>query len=215
MERPIDLTTPLSFRTSFGFPLQSALARREVIIGALLLVFLPGVGWLLNMGHRIQMVHRMQHGLSAWPAWTDPIALLRHGFVTLLGMIYWHLPGATVMAIGLRFDQKIVVAIGALLFLCGTVAVPGYMTHYCREFSVREVFSPVLAIRRIRGAGPLYWRAWSIAASALALSFVGLLGFGFLFFVTSVWFWQVAGFSFASVFTQTYGLRKSSSTAAS
>jgi hypothetical protein len=206
--RPIDLSTPLSFRTSFGFPLQSALARREVLIGALLLVFLPGVGWLLNMGHRIQMVHRMQQGLPAWPAWTDWLALLRHGFVTLLGMIYWHLPGALTIAIGVHFDRPVVVILGALFFLCGTVAVPGYMTHYCRAFDVREVFSPLLAIRRIRGAGRAYWRAWSIAASALALSFVGLVGFGAFFFVTSVWFWQVAGFSFASVFTQTYGLEK-------
>ena len=30
------------------------------------------------------------------------------------------------------------------------------------------------------------------------------LGAGFLF--TSVWFWQVAGFSFASVFTRRFGL---------
>ncbi len=49
--------------------------------------------------------------------------------------------------------------------------------------------------------GPAYWRAWSIALCALLLSFLGLLGFGVLFFVTSVWFWQVAGFSFATVFT--------------
>lgn len=170
------------------------------------MLFLPGIGWLLNMGHRIQMVHRMQHGLSAWPAWTDPRQLLRHGLVTVLGMIYWHLPGATAIAIGVWSRQTIVIILGALLFVAGTVAVPGYMTHYCREFSVREVFSPLLAIRRIRGAGLAYWHAWSIALSALLLSFVGLLGFGALFFVTSVWFWQVAGFSFASVFTQTYAL---------
>ena len=42
-----------TLRASFAFPLQSPVARREVLWGALLLVALPGVGWLLNMGHRI------------------------------------------------------------------------------------------------------------------------------------------------------------------
>ena len=45
-----------------------------------------------------------------------------------------------------------------------------------------------------------------VALCALALSFVGLL-FGLFFLVTSVWFWQVAGFSFATVFTQEFELR--------
>ena len=72
---PIDLSTPLSLATSFRFPLQSTASRREVWIGAALLL-LPGVGWLLNMGHRVMMVHRMLHGQSAWPSWTDPLTLL-------------------------------------------------------------------------------------------------------------------------------------------
>jgi hypothetical protein len=202
----ITLRTPLSLRTSFRFPLQSADSRREVLIGAALLVLLPGIGWLMNMGHRIMMVHRMQHGQAAWPSWREPLTLLRHGAVTLLGMIYWHAPGAGLAALGWSKGSRALIAVGVLLLLCGTVAVPGYMTHYCRDFSVREVFSPRLALRRIRHAGLLYWRAWGIAATALVLSFLGLLGFGVFFFVTSVWFWQVAGFSFASVFTHIYRL---------
>ena len=41
---------------------------------------------------------------------------------------------------------------------------------------------------------------------ALALSFLGLWLLGIGFFVTSVWFWQVAGFSFATVFSQRFNL---------
>ena len=67
-------------RTSFRFPLQSAAARREVLIGGLLLL-IPGIGWLLNMGHRIQMVHQMMHGQSAWPAWHGSGQLLKHGVI--------------------------------------------------------------------------------------------------------------------------------------
>jgi len=206
----VDLSTPLSRRTSFAFPLQNALARREIVIGALFLVLLPGIGWLLNMGHRIAMVHRMQNGQPAWPAWRDYPTLLRNGFVTLLGMIYWHAPGAALMAAGWFTHSRVLIAAGAVLFLGGTVAVPGYMTHYCIAFDAREVFSPRLALRRIRAAGGAYWRAWGIALAALSVSFIGLLGFGAAFFVTSVWFWQVAGFSFASVFTQHYALAKPS-----
>lgn len=203
-EQTIDLTTPLSLATSFRFPLQSRIARREIVIGALLLVLLPGVGWVLNMGHRIRMVHRMQHGQSAWPAWDDWGGLFRDGILTLAGMVYWHAPGAALVALGAWLESAPLVVLGALLFLFGTAAVPGYMTHYCVDRDAREVFSPLRALRRIREAGPAYWRAWSIALAALATSLLGLLGFGVLFLVTSVWFWQVAGFSFATVFTQTH-----------
>lgn len=41
---------------------------------------------------------------------------------------------------------------------------------------------------------------------AMALSFLGLLAGGVGFVFTSVWFWQVAAFSFATVFTQRYDL---------
>jgi hypothetical protein len=201
MSLPVDLRPPLSLSASFRFPLQSAIARREVLIGALVLALLPGVGWVLNMGHRIRMVHRMQHGLPAWPAWNDWGGLFRDGMITLLGMVYWHAPGAALLAFASWRDSPALALLGALLFLAGTIAVPGYMTHYCVVRDSREVFSPLRALRRIREAGPAYWRAWSIALSALLLSFLGLLGFGVLFFVTSVWFWQVAGFSFATVFT--------------
>jgi Protein of unknown function (DUF4013) len=89
----IDLSTPLSIRSSFRFPLQSAASRREVLWGAALIVLLPGIGWLLNMGHRIMVVHRMQRGQPPWPAWRDYGKLLRHGLITAGGMIYYYLPG--------------------------------------------------------------------------------------------------------------------------
>ena len=67
----IDLSTPLSLASSFRFPLQSAESRREIAWGALLLVLLPGIGWFLNMGHRIVVVHRMQHGDTEQPVARD------------------------------------------------------------------------------------------------------------------------------------------------
>jgi hypothetical protein len=58
---------------SFRFPLQSADSRRDLVIGGLWLL-VPVVGWLMNMGHRIVIVHRMHHGQNPWPAWQDPRA---------------------------------------------------------------------------------------------------------------------------------------------
>ena len=95
-------------------------------------------------------------------------------------------------------------------FLIGaaTVAIPGSMSHYCRRFEAREIFDPVRALRRRLQGGLAYWRAWLIALCALAISFAGLLFAGVGFLVSSVWFWQVAGFGFATVMTQRFGLAK-------
>lgn len=197
----IDLSTPLSLETSFRFPLQSSASRREVLIGAALLL-LPGVGWLLNMGHRILMVHHMLHGRSAWPSWGNPLILLRHGVITFGGMLYYYLPGAALVVWGHRAGHPWLVGLGVALCLLATLAIPGYMTHYCRAFDHREIYDPFRALSRVRQGGRAYWHAWGIALTALALSFAGLLAAGLGFLVSSVWFWQVAGFSFARVFAQ-------------
>lgn len=194
----VNLTTPLSLSTSFRFPLQSERARREVLWGAALLLLLPGVGWLLNMGHRILMVHRMHHGQDPWPSWTNYRELFRHGLITFMGMLYYYTPGALVAYFGHRET-------GIALLLAATLAIPGYMTHYCKNFDITEIFNPLLALSRAFQGGLAYWRAWGIALTALCLSFLGL-PFGLGFLVTSVWFWQVAGFSFATVFTGEFEL---------
>lgn len=199
----IDLATPLDFRSSFAFPLQSRESRHEVLIGAALLL-VPFVGWLLNMGHRIMLVHRMLHGLPAWPAWRDWPQLFRHGLLTFGGMAYYYTPGLLLAAAGYRTGSTMLVEAGGVLFVLATIAIPGYMTHYCRAFDVAEIYNPARALSRALQGGAAYWRAWAIALTALAISFAGLLAFGVGFLVTSVWFWQVAGFSFARVFTQRY-----------
>jgi len=202
---PIDLRTPLSLRTSFAWPLQTAESRREVLIGAALLL-VPFVGWLLNMGHRVVLVHRMVHGQSAWPAWREPWQLLKHGLVTFGGMAGYYLPGAALGWMGWRTGSVPLMAAGGLLLALATIAIPGYMTHYCRAFDPREIYDPVRALSRALQGGRAYWRAWGIALCALALSFAGLIALGVGFLVTSVWFWQVAGFSFARVFSRKYVL---------
>ena len=196
----ITLDTPLSVRTSFSFPLQHAQAKREVLIGAAWML-VPVFGWLMNMGHRIQMVHNMHAGRPAWPAWENPRALLWHGAVTFAGMAFYGTPGVSLMLAGMWLNLSALFWIGFLLWLGAVIAIPGYMTHYCKALDPAEIFNPLRALRRVSEGGLAYWHAWGIALSAMALSFLGLLGLGVGFLATSVWFWQVAGFSFATVFT--------------
>ena len=172
-----------------------------------LLLLVPVVGWILNMGHRIEMTHRMQHGQPAWPAWTNYRQLWKDGCLTLLGMIEYHAPAVVVGFIGWYFHLTPLYPLAAALWIAATLAVPGYMSHYCYARDPQEIFNPLRAMRRVWQAGPGYWHAWAIALSALALSFVGLLGLGIGFLWTSVWFWQVAGFSFATQFTRVFDLR--------
>jgi hypothetical protein len=206
-QQEIDLSAPLRLSTAFRFPLQSAIARREVAIGALWLL-VPIVGWILNMGHRIAMTHRMQHGASAWPAWDDYPALMKYGAITLLGMIEYHLPAVVCEIAARYYGMTSLHVVAAMLWVVATVAVPGYMSHYCFTLDAREVFDPVRAMRRVIEGGLAYWHAWAIALAALLCSFLGLAAFGVGFLITSVWFWQVAGFSFAIVFTDVFRLRK-------
>lgn len=194
----VDLSTPLSVGSSFRFPLQHERARKEILWGAALLILLPGVGWLLNMGHRIQMVHRMHQGADPWPSWQDYPRLLKDGTVTFLGMLMYYTPG---LLIG--YWKGWLYAFPWLGL--ATLAIPGYMTHYCKRLDPQEIFNPIRALSRCLQGGFAYWRAWGIALRALALSFLGL-PFGLGFLVSSVWFWQVAGFSFATVFTDRFEL---------
>ena len=161
------------------------------------------------MGHRIAMTHRMQHGLPAWPAWTDYPRLWKHGTITFLGMVEYHLPAVGCEWAARYYEVPSLHVVAAILWVLATVAVPGYMSHYCFTFDAREVFEPVRALRRVIEGGTAYWRAWAIALSALFCSFLGLAVFGIGFLFTSVWFWQVAGFSFATVFTDVFRLRNS------
>lgn len=204
-KQTIDLATPLSLASSFRFPLQSPIARREVLTGALWLL-IPGVGWVLNMGHRVIMVHQMMRGQPAWPAWQNVGDLFRHGIITLAGMMCYYAPALALALLALASNSKPTGGLALAAFLLATLAIPGFMSHYCQHLDPREIFNPIRATKRCLEGGSAYWHAWGIAVSALALSFLGLLAFGIGFLVTSVWFWQVAGFSFARVFARRFAL---------
>ena len=202
---PIDLRHPLSFWNAVRFPLQSRDSRRDILIGGLWLL-VPVIGWLMNMGHRLRVVHRMQHGLTPWPAWENPRELLRHGVVTFMGMVWYGWPGVALIGLGTTLETVGLTWVGVVLFLIAVSAIPGYMSHYCRNYDWREIFDPFRALSRVHQGGAAYWKAWSIVIPVMLCSFGGLLFLGIGFLWTSVWFWQVAAFCFATVFTQGFDL---------
>ena len=204
-ELSLSLRHPLTLANSLRFPLQSPESRRDLLVGGIWL-FVPVVGWLLNMGHRVRVVHRMQRGEYPWPAWGDPLELLKHGALTFLGMVFYGSPGVALACAGAWLRVVPLVIVGAILWLAAVVAIPGYMSHYCKAYDVREIFNPFRALSRVRQGGRAYWKAWAVVVPIMLLSFVGLAFFGVGFNFTSVWFWQSAAFSFGTVFTQTFDL---------
>ena len=149
----IDLSTPLSLASSFRFRLQSPESRREIAWGALLLVLLPGIGWFLNMGHRIVVVHRMQHGEPPWPAWKNYPQLLGHGLITFGGMLYYSAPGLALAYVSWALRSRAAAVAAAGLLVAATLAIPGYMSHYCREFDPAEIYNPLRALGSASRAG--------------------------------------------------------------
>lgn len=123
-------------------------------------------------------------------------------------MIYYYLPAAIFAGTAIALDLPVLLVPAVVLFAAATIAIPGYMSHYCVAFDPREIFDPFRALRRSFDGGLAYWQAWAIALTALIVSFAGLLVFGVGFLVSSVWFWQVAGFSFASVFSDRFALHQ-------
>jgi len=205
IEKPLSIRNELTFREAFRFPVHSPLARRELLIGAALLL-IPFVGWVLNMGHRLHLVHHMLAGRPAHPAWSDWRSLFVRGLVATLVIIIAHLPGGSVIAVALMLDSLLLTLIGVILLLMGVFVLPGFMTFYAREFDSRVLLNPVLAIRRVLNGGSVYFKAWMIGLTAWALAFLGLLVFGLGFLLTSVWFWQVAAFAFASAMVKAHDL---------
>jgi hypothetical protein len=193
----------LSFQNAFSFPLQSKQSRRDIMIGGLILL-IPIWGWIANLGHRVVYTHKMIHGNLPFPSWNNYGTITRHGFITLIGMIYYHLPATLVEVIARYMDIKGLHYVAIVLWLVGTVLVPGYMTSYCRDYNYKSIFNPMTCIRNISNCGSSFWHAWLVVMVAMLISLLGLLAFGIGFLFSSVWFWQVAAFSFTSVFVANF-----------
>jgi Protein of unknown function (DUF4013) len=188
---------PLGLRHSFAFPLQTKTSRWEVWWGGILLL-IPIWGWIANLGHRVVYTHKMLNNEPPFPSWGNYGALTKHGLITLSGMIVYHVPSTVIFIVASSIDSQMLYILSIILWIIGTILVPGYMTRYCRDYDWRVIFSPIGCMREIYRMGTKYWFAWLIVLLALLCSFVGLLFLGVGFLFSSVWFWQVAAYSFTS-----------------
>jgi hypothetical protein len=205
-QKDITLDSELTFKNAFMFPIQNEQARVELLWGAMLLL-IPFFGWVFNMGHRLEIVHRMIHREPVWIGWKGHHAsAFRKGLLTTTVIVVFHLPAAGAVVAWMLTDQVVFLVLAAPLLGIGIYILPGFMTFYAVDFDTSVLLNPAQAVRRVMHAGPLYLKAWAIGLCAVTISFLGLLVFGIGFLVTSVWFWQVAAFSFANSLSNQYGL---------
>jgi hypothetical protein len=188
----------LKARDCFRFPVATPEARRDLLVGGLLMfTLLPG--WILNLGHRLGTVQRLFHGES--PSFRG-FAPWGHTFVR--GLTAWlaiavYLSPAALLGAGAWLRGSVALAIAAgVAFALGVFSLPGGMTYNAAYGDIRYLYRPDRAFRRAVAGGRAYLHAWAIAAAAIALSLLGLLAGGVGFFWTSVWAWNVVGYAFSS-----------------
>ena len=210
----------LSFMHCFSFPLSSPQARKDWLWGSLLLYTLF-IGWIFNLGHRLDVVHRIFHHQPPYYRGFRPlIQTFLRGLQACLAITLYLSP-ALIMG-GLSYGcypHQVVYLFGSfsiLLFLLAIFTLPGGMTYNAAYRDISYLYRPDKAFKRSMQAGQPYLKAWLIALSAITLSFsvIGLylLCFGwpnlaedwpilipflFPFFMASVWAWNVVGYAFS------------------
>ena len=194
---PVDRTRPPGLKESFRFPLATPSARSDLLVGGTALCFLLPIGWVLNMGHRLNVVERVFHNehpyFCGFTPWTQ--TLLR-GLQATCAILTYLTPSACCGVLswyGIPFLE----APGIILFCLAIYVLPGGMTYNAAYHDISYLYRPDQALLRAIAGGRDYAQAWGIALLAIVLSFVGLLGLGVGFFYTSVWAWMVVGYAFS------------------
>jgi hypothetical protein len=192
----------LTVRDAFLFPVATKEARRDVLIGGLLLALLL-IGWILNLGNRLNVVSRLSaddrpyfRGFRPWGR------TFRRGSVSFATISGYLAPAGALALLSVWFFRTGSPA----AYACGIVAVaafgvavftlPGCMTVYAVEGDASVLRRPLAAFARVWRHRRTYLFAWWIALLSVGLSFAGLLAAGVGFLFTSVWAWDVVGYAF-------------------
>lgn len=193
-----------TFRECFRFPLSTPEARRDVLVGGVLMGTLL-VGWVFNLGHRLDVVYRVVHreppyfrGFAPWGH------TFRRGLRALCAITLYLTPAAALgvgAAVAHAHEARpaalVLGALAAMGFVAGIYALPGGMTYNAAFDDLSYLYRPDKALRRAIAGGRAYLWAWLVALAAISLSLAGLLLAGVGFFFTSVWAWSVVGYAFS------------------
>jgi len=195
------LPSVLTWRDAFLFPVRTPEARRDMLTGALVLLLLLPFGWILNLGHRLNVVHRLYKGESPFFRGFAPWgATFWRGCVSATAIFFYLLPANTAFVgawvCRTTAAYRPLLASGAAAFVLGVFTLPGCMTVFAVEGEATILRQPIRAFRRAWSHRSNYLRAWGISLAAISLSFLGFAGLVVGFFFTSVWAWQVVGYAF-------------------
>ena len=195
----------VTWREAFRFPIENASRRRDVFTGGTVL-FIPPVGWILNLGHRLDVVYRLAEAsppyFRGFKPWTQTFTrglraffaivayLSPSGILGVAALSRWYFDGGDTVAWGLA-------AVSALLFVLAIFTLPGGMTINAARRDMSYLYRPDKAFRRAMEGGRRYLKSWAIALSAITLSFLGMVGLGIGYLYTSVWAWSVVGYAFS------------------
>ena len=210
----------LTLKSCYAFPLSSPQARRDLIFGSLLLYTLL-IGWIFNLGHRLDVVHRAFHGQAPIFRGFTPLGrTFKRGLQAFLAIGIYLTPALTCFGLSyLLYPHEfcyLVTLLAAFLFLMAIYSLPGGMTYNAAFHEIAYLYRPDKALKRASQAGRPYLKAWLIGLSAILLSLLtlslGLVIFDQpqstadwiacvfameLFFIVSVWAWNVVGFAFS------------------
>lgn len=194
----------LSFRRAFSFPLETSEARRDILVGGVILLCGLIFGWILNLGYRLAVVERLVRGdrpyFRGFAPWRKTF---RRGCVAFVAIAGYLSPAVALGLVAAHLDAReqggghwLFALLSLILFVLAIFTLPGGMTVYAAEGTTHVLSSPKRAFIRAWTRRSIYLKAWGISLAAVTLSFAGLLALGVGFLFTSVWAWEVVGYAF-------------------
>jgi uncharacterized membrane protein len=190
----------LSFRDCFTFPIATPAGRRDIFVGGLLLLTLL-FGWILNLGHRLEVVHRLANQDAPYFRGFAPWQLtFRLGLRAFTAITLYLMPSILFALLAMAAHdilQTILFIFALIFFLLAIFVLPGGMTHNAATRDMTLLYRPDKAWAIAKSGGRRYLKAWLIALTAVTLSLAGLLVFGIGFLFSSVWAWSVVGYAFS------------------
>lgn len=144
-------------------------------MGGLLFLLVPLLGWLLNLGHRWQVMERLYVDDPPWFRGFRPLdgTLIRGLGVAAMGIAYLG-PGVVVILASLMAatDAWSVAGtgLGIAMMLLAFHAFPYAMARFAQSRDLRWLVGHRVAYRRACSFGRPYVRMWAFTWSAIALS---------------------------------------------